>query len=82
MTFHSTPMSSSQLNTAEGFFATLTRRKLKRDVFCTLVDLQIAIDRFITGHNATEANPLIWRANPDKAVGARSRGFQPLESIR
>jgi transposase len=31
--FHFTPTSASWLNAAEGFFATLTKRRLKRDVF-------------------------------------------------
>ena len=32
-TFHFTPTSGSWLNAVEGFFATLTRRRLKRGVF-------------------------------------------------
>jgi hypothetical protein len=41
-TFHSTPTSSSWLNAVGGFFAKLTRRRLKRGVFHSLVDLQAA----------------------------------------
>jgi transposase len=50
-TFHFTPTSSSWLNAVEGFFAKLTRRRLKHGVFHSLVDLQAAINRFITEHN-------------------------------
>ena len=46
-TFHFTPTSSSWLNAVEGFFAKLSRRRLKHGVFHSLVDLQAAINRFI-----------------------------------
>ncbi|MFQ5438948.1 MAG: IS630 family transposase [Paracoccaceae bacterium] len=80
-TFHFTPTSSSWLNAVEGFFAKLTRRRLKRGVFHSLVDLQAAINRFIKEHNDTEAKPFIWRADPDEIIAARNRGFQALESL-
>jgi len=40
--FHYTPTSASWLNAVEGFFAKLTKRRLKRGVFRSLVDLQAA----------------------------------------
>ena len=45
-TFHYTPTSASWLNAVEGFFAKLTRRRLQRGVFHSLVDLQAAITNF------------------------------------
>ena len=51
-TFHYTPTSGSWLNAVEGFFAKLTRRRLKRGVFCSIVDLQAAINRFLADTNA------------------------------
>jgi transposase len=80
-TFHFTPTSSSWLNAVEGFFATLTRRRLKHDVFCSVVDLQAAINRFVAEHNSDGARPFVWRADPDAIITSRSRGFQALESI-
>jgi hypothetical protein len=50
-TFHFTPTSASWLNAVEGFFSALTRRRLKRGVFCSLVDLQAAIYRYLAEHN-------------------------------
>ena len=44
-TFHFIPTSSSWLNAVEGFFAKLTRRRLKHGVFHSVVDLQAAINR-------------------------------------
>ena len=46
-TFHFTPTSASWLNAVEDFFAILTKRRLKRGVFCSVVDLQAAINRFL-----------------------------------
>lgn len=80
-TFHFTPTSSSWLNAVEGFFAKLTRRRLKYGVFHSIVDLQAAINRFIDEHNRTEAKPFSWTADPDKIIAARKRGFQTLDSI-
>ncbi|MFP6774607.1 MAG: IS630 family transposase [Alphaproteobacteria bacterium] len=80
-TLHFTPTSSSWLNAVEGFFATLTRRRLKHGVFYSLVDLQTAINRFIKEYNAIDAKPFIWKADPDKIIAVRNRGFQTLESI-
>ncbi len=79
-TFHFTPTSSSWLNAVEGFFAKLTRRRLKRGVFHSVVDLQAAINRFISEHNQ-KPKPLTWKANPEEIIAARKRGFQTLESI-
>ncbi len=79
-TFHFTPTSSSWLNAVEGFFAKLTRRRLKHGVFRSIVDLQAAINRFLEEHNQSP-KPFVWRADPDKIIAARNRGFQTLESI-
>ena len=79
-TFHFTPTSSSWLNAVEGFFAKLTRRRLKHGVFHSVVDLQAAINRFVDEHNQTP-RPFVWKANPDDIIAARARGFQALESI-
>jgi transposase len=78
-TFHFTPTSSSWLNAVEGFFAKLFKRRLKRGVFCSLVDLQAAINRFVAEHNRSP-KPFVWRADPDAIIAARARGFQVLES--
>ena len=48
---HFTPTSASWLNAVEGFFAKLTKQRLKRGVFHSIVDLQAAINRFLAEHN-------------------------------
>jgi transposase len=44
---HFTPTLASSLNAVEGFFAKLTRQRLKRGVFKGIVDLQAAINRYL-----------------------------------
>ena len=78
--FHFTPTSSSWLNAVEGYFAKLTRRRLKRGVFRSVVDLQAAINRFLAETNH-EPRPFIWTADPDKIIAAVKRGREALESI-
>ena len=78
--FHFTPTSCSWLNAVEGFFATLTKRRLKRGVFRSLVELQAAINRFLIEHN-TQSNPFTWTKDPDKIIAAVRRGRQMLDSI-
>ena len=79
-TFHFTPTSASWLNAVEGFFAKLTRRRLKRGVFRSIVDLQAAITRFLAETNKAP-RPFHWKADPDKIIAAVKRGHQALDSI-
>ena len=79
-TFHFTPTSSSWLNLVEGYFAKLTKRRLKRGVFHSVVDLQAAINRFIKETN-DNPKPFVWTKDPDKIIAAVRRGHQALDSI-
>jgi transposase len=67
--FHIAPTSGSWLNAAETFFSALTRRRLKRGSFRSIVDLQAAINHYIAEHN-DHPKPFTWR--PPKAW-ARAR---------
>ena len=78
--FHYTPTSCSWLNAVEGFFAKLTRRRLKRGVFRSIVELQAAIHRFLAETN-DNPKPFTWTADPDKIIAAVRRGHQVLDSI-
>ncbi len=79
-TFHFVPTSCSWLNAVEGFFAKLSRRRLKRGVFRSVVDLQAAINRFVDETNQMP-KPFTWTANPDRIIAAVRRGHQVLDSI-
>ena len=78
--FHFTPTSCSWLNAVEGFFAKLSKRRLKRGVFRSIVDLQAAINRFLAETN-DNPKPFTWTADPEKIIAAVRRGHQVLDSI-
>jgi transposase len=78
--FHFTPTSASWLNAVEGFFAKLTRQRLKRGVFKGIVDLQAAINRYLAETNENP-KPFTWTADPDAIIEKVRRGKQALESI-
>ena len=62
-TFHFTPTSGSWLNAVETFFSVLTRKRLRRGSFHSLVTLQAAINRYLVEHNA-DPKPFVWTASP------------------
>jgi transposase len=78
--FHFTPTSASWLNAVEGFFAKLTRQRLKRGVLKGIVDLQTAINRYLA---ETNENPksFTWIADPDAIIEKVRRAKQALQSI-
>ncbi len=78
--FHFTPTSASWLNAVEGFFAKLTKRRLKRGVFRSLQELKDAIHRFLDQTNA-DPKPFTWTKDPNKIIAAVKRGHQVLDSI-
>jgi hypothetical protein len=63
----------------ESFFATLTRRRLRRGTFHSLVDLQAAINRHLEEHNQ-RPTPFVWAADPDRILEKAKRGYQTLAS--
>ena len=56
------------------------RRRLKRGVFRSIVDLQTAINRFIAETN-NQPRPFRWVADPEAIIAAVRRGHQALDSI-
>jgi transposase len=78
--FHFTPTSASWLNAVEGFFAKLTRRRLRRGVFGSLVELQAAINRFLAETNR-DPRPFVWTAKPEHILEKVRRGNQALDAI-
>jgi transposase len=57
--FHFTPTSGSWLNAVENFFSALTRRRIRRGIFKSIIDLQAAINRYLDEHNANP-RPFAW----------------------
>src|SRR5882672_1375246 len=79
-TFHFTPTSCSWANAVEGLFAKLTRHRLKRGVFTSIVELQAAINRFIAETN-DKPKPFVWTKSADAILAAVNRGRQALDAI-
>ena len=75
-TFHYTPKSASWLNAVEGFlFAKLTRRRLKRGVFRSLVDLLSSSNAFsprpMTTPSPLSGPPIPIRSSPPSGAGTK-----------
>jgi len=71
-TFHFTPTSGSWLNAVENFFSVLTRKRIRRGSFHSIVDLQAAIKRYLAEHNA-EPKPFVWTASAASIVAKLDR---------
>src|ERR671911_887445 len=65
--FHFTPTSGSWLNAVETFFSALTRRRLRRGVFRSIVELQAAINRYIAEHNR-DPQPFTWTKTAEQIL--------------
>ena len=57
-----------------------THQALKRGVFCSVVDLQAAINRFLAETNSNP-KPFVWTADPQRVLAAVKRGKEALESL-
>ena len=79
-TFHFTPTSCSWLNAVETFFAKLSRQRLRRGAFHSLVALQGAINRFVEEHNR-HPRPFVWTADPDVVVEKVRRAYHALAAM-
>ena len=77
--FHFTPTSCSWAKAVESFFATLTRRRLQRGVFHSLVDRQAAINCYRGEHNRNP-KPFVWTADPDRIIEKVNPGHQAIAS--
>jgi transposase len=71
-TFHFTPTSASWLNAVEGFFSVITRRRIRRGAFKSVVDLQAAINRYIREHN-DDSKPFVWSKTADAILDKLNR---------
>ncbi len=78
--FHFTPTSCSWLNAVETFFSRLTRRRLKRGSFASLVELQAAIKRFVAETNG-DPRPFVWTADPHGILDRVHRAQQQSASV-
>jgi transposase len=76
---HFTPTSSSWLNLVERFFAEITRKRIRRGVFKSVIDLEVAILSYLAEHNE-HPKPFVWTAKAIDILDKVQRGKQVLES--
>jgi transposase len=78
--FHFTPTAGSWLNAVETFYSALTRRRLKRGSFHSIVDLQAAIHRYIAEHN-DDPKPFTWTKTPRQILAKLNPLNAPVVSV-
>jgi len=77
-TFHFTPTSASWLNAVENFFSKITRQRIRRGVFRSIVDLQSAIKRYLEEYNV-DPKPFVWTKSADTIL--RKLSALPVPSV-
>lgn len=77
---HFTPTSCSWLNMVERFFAEITRKRIRRGVFKSVTDLQVAIYHYLAEHNE-HPTPFRWTATTKKILEKVERGRAKLASL-
>jgi transposase len=77
-TFHFTPTSGSWLNAVENFFSKITRQRIRRGVFHSIVDLQTAINASLVEHNQNP-KPFVWTKSAKTILATLDR--LPVPSV-
>ena len=77
---HFTPTWASWLNLVERFFAEITRKRIRRGVFRSVVELQTPIADYLDQHNA-DPTTFVWTASASSTIKKANRGKQALESL-
>jgi hypothetical protein len=52
---------------------------LQRGVFRSLVNLRVAVNRFLGEYNQ-KPKPFVWTADPDRIIKNVNRGYQAIAS--
>jgi transposase len=78
---HYVPTSCSWLNLIERWFAELTNKRIRRDSFFSVADLETAIREFLAAWNENP-RPFIWTATVESIVDKLARCRQTLEQIQ
>ncbi len=78
---HYVPTSCSWLNLIERWFAELTNKRIRRDSFLSVGDLEVAIQEFLAAWNESP-RPFLWTATVDSILAKLARCRQTLEQIQ
>jgi transposase len=76
--FHFTPTSASWLNAVENVFSKMTRQRIRRGAFRSIVDLQAAINAYLAEHNASP-KPFVWTQSAEAIMAKLDR--LPVTSV-
>jgi transposase len=76
---HFTPTSASWLNMVERFFAEITRNRIRRGAFKSVLELKDAIMQYLENHNA-DPKPFVWTTSASQILEKVARAKQALES--
>lgn len=72
--FHFTPTSCSWANLVERFFSDLTTRRIRRDSFRSVHELEEAIEEYLAHHNE-QRRPYVWRKSFAEIVASINRCY-------
>lgn len=78
---HYVPTSCSWLNLIERWFAELTNKRIRRDSFFSVAELETAIEEFLAAWNESP-KPFVWTATVDSILAKLARCRQTLEQIQ
>ncbi|MBU0482527.1 MAG: IS630 family transposase [Proteobacteria bacterium] len=79
--FHFTPTSASWLNMVERFFRDITERRIRRGVFRSTIELEVAISDYIQAHN-DNPKPFIWTAKATDILEKVKRARESLIKLQ
>jgi transposase len=71
-TVHFTPTAASWLNAVENFFSKITRQRIRRGIFRSVIDLQMAINAYLDEHNANP-KPFVWTKSAEAILAKLDR---------
>jgi transposase len=74
---HFTPTSASWLNMVERFFRDITDKRIRRDSFTSVAELELAIDLYVAHHNI-DPKPFIWTASASDILAKVTRAKAAL----
>ena len=72
---HFTPTSCSWANLIERFFAALTTKRIRRDSFRSVAEVEKAIAEFLEQHNES-GKPYVWKKSFDEIVRSINRCYR------
>jgi transposase len=77
---HFTPTGASWLNMVERFFRDITDKRIRRDSFTSVAELELAIDLYVAHHNI-DPKPFIWTASASDILAKVTRAKAALAGV-